>query len=322
MPETERDPGVRAFWSGTISFGLVAIPVHLLAGTRGRDTSLRTLAPDGTPLAREYVCPADGEVLEREDIVRGFPLGDDAFVVVSDEELEALEPERSRDIDLRRFVARDAIDPAFFDRAYLLAPDGSSTKAYRLLADVMEETGQAGVATFVMRGREHLVAILAEGGVLRAVTLRFADELREPDQAGLPVEGKAPAATRRRMEQAIDALAQDAIPAGVLTDEPAAALRAIAQQKLERGEDVIELGEEVAAAPEEEPVDIVAALRRSLRAGGRGDPRRSPPRGAIGAAGDLAGHSKQELYERAKALDIPGRSKMTKDELIAALQGR
>src|SRR5690606_22010540 len=99
----------------------------------------------------------------------------DHFVVVTDEELEALAPEKSRDIDLRRFVDVGAIAPEMCERAYFLTPAGGSTKAYRLLAAAMERTGRAGIATFVMRGKEYLVAILAENGILRTETLRFAD---------------------------------------------------------------------------------------------------------------------------------------------------
>src|SRR5207248_7073669 len=106
--------------------------------------------------------------------------------VVTDEELERLAPEKSRDIDLRRFVEAEAIPPMYFERSYFLVPAGGSAKAYRLLAATMEETHRAGIATFVMRGKEYLVAILSENGILRAETLRFSDEIRSPEDVGLP----------------------------------------------------------------------------------------------------------------------------------------
>src|SRR5207248_9487289 len=109
------------------------------------------------------------------------------------EEPAGLEPRQSRDIDLRQFVSADALDPLYFERAYYLAPAGDSPKAYTLLARIMERTKRAGIATFVMREREYLVALLAERGILRAETLRFADEVREPDEVGLGRAGRTPA---------------------------------------------------------------------------------------------------------------------------------
>ena len=265
----DEDAGARAFWSGTISFGLVSIPVQLLSAHRGRAVSLRSLAPDGTPLAREYWCPEDEQALEREEIIRGWELDDGSFVTVTDEELEGLEPERSRDIDLRQFVPRDEVGPGRFERAYYLSPAGTSLKAYRLLAATLEETDRVGIATFVLRGREHLVAILSQGGVLRAITLRFADELREPAEAGLPVEEEADPAALKRFRALIAARALEALPEDALEDEEAAAIRARAEAKRKAGEGVVELpGAEPGAEEEGEPEDVLETLRRSLRESG------------------------------------------------------
>ena len=161
------------------------------------------LSPEGVPLRREFYDAKSKRAVDRDDIVRGYELEDDEYVVVTDEELESLEPQKSRDIDLRQFVDRDAIDPMYFDRAYFLTPAGESTKAYRLLAETMERTNRAGIATFIMRGKEYLIAILAEDGILRAETLRFADEVRTPDQIGLPEPPKLKAAEVKRFERAI-----------------------------------------------------------------------------------------------------------------------
>ena len=141
------------------------------------------LGPDDQPLVRRYYCSADGEALTNDDIVRGYENDDGSFTVVADEELDALAPRKSRDIDLRRFVEREEIPPQLLERPYVLAPAGESTKAYHLLAETMERRGRAGIATFVMRGKEYLAAIFAEGGMLRAVTMRFASELRTPDES-------------------------------------------------------------------------------------------------------------------------------------------
>ena len=154
------------------------------------------LGPDDQPLVRRYFCSADGKPLTRDDIVRGYENDDGSFTIVADEDLDALAPRKSRDIDLRRFVKREEIPRQLLERPYVLAPAGESTKAYHLLAATMERAGKAGIATFVMRGKEYLAAIFAEGGTLRAVTMRFASELRTPDDVGLPAavraSGRAP----------------------------------------------------------------------------------------------------------------------------------
>ena len=182
----EGDVGARPFWSGTITFGLVSIPVYLYPAHRSVRSSFRLLSPKGVPLSRRYFSAKSGKDLDDDEIVRGFEVATDKYVVVTDEELERLEPEKTRDIDLRRFVDKDEIPPIYFEHAYLLAPAGASVKAYQLLAETMERRGRAGIATFVMRGKEYLVAILAEKGILRAETLRFSDEVRSPQQIGLP----------------------------------------------------------------------------------------------------------------------------------------
>lgn len=305
----------RAFWSGTISFGLVSIPVQLFAATRaGARASLRLLAPDGTPLRREYYCPQDEQALEPDQLVRGYTLESGEVVVVTDEELEALAPEKSRDIDLRRFVPRDQLDPLLFERGYFLGPAGDSTKAYRLLAETMERSGRAGIATFVMRDMEYLVAILADRGVLRAETLRFADEVRTPDDVGLPA---APArvddALRRRLEAAVDALAADELPLDALTDAHTARLLELARAKEARGEGVVRVepaGEEVEAG---EGVDLMALIQKSL---GGGAPRERPARHPERPP---RGRTRRELLERARALGIRGRSAMSKEQLEAAI---
>lgn len=317
-PSDEARPEPRAFWSGTITFGLVSIPVDLYPAVRSRQVSLRMLGPDGHPLTRRYYCSADGEPLSNDELVRGFPWPDGTFVVVSDEELEALEPRKSRDIDLRRFVDRAEIDPRLFERPYILAPAGQSTKAYHLLAQTMERSGRAGIATFVMRGKEYLAAIFAEGGLLRAATLRFADELRTPADVGLPAIQPVPAARRREMEAALEALDRDELDEELLRDDDAARLLALAERKRAEARDVIEVPEVLPAGGEEEEeladvVDIMSLLKErvgAMRAKG------SRPAGVDA----LAGQSKRELMERARALDIRGRSTMSKDELIAAIR--
>jgi DNA end-binding protein Ku len=282
------------------------------------------LGPDDQPLVRRYFSSADGRALAREDIVRGYENDDGSFTVVADDELDALAPRKSRDIDLRRFVAREEIPRQLLERPYVLAPAGDSTKAYHLLAATMEKAGRAGIATFVMRGKEYLAAIFAEGGTLRAVTMRFADELRTPSEIGLPSATRPSAERRQEMERALAELAGDELDTTLLEDEYAARLLELAEAKREARKDVVEIEE---APPEDEEasadvIDIMAVLKQ--RMGAARTPERAGPARAPSARAQshdaLAGKSKKELYEQAQRMDLPGRSSMTRDELIAALR--
>ena len=314
-------PGPRPFWSGTIAFGLVSLPVHLFPAQRSGRVSLRMIDRDGTPLERRYFCTREGIPLARDQIVRGYEVAPDEYVVIEDRELDELAPEKSREIDLRRFVELEAIDPIYFDRAYFLAPERGSTKAYRLLASAMESSSRAGIATFVMRGKEYLVAILAERGILRAETLRFGDELRSADDVGLPALPDAPEDVLADLGRELEALEADRVEPGSLEDREARRLLELVRTKLGAGEDVVE----TAPPPEpdeDEPVDLMEVLKRSLQgkgpAGGNGTGKKSGSRG--GAGDGLTGLSKAELYHLAQERDIEGRSAMTKDELLDALE--
>jgi DNA end-binding protein Ku len=265
-------------WSGVISFGLVAVPVELFAGSRHSTLSLRMLSPDGTPLARRYVCPEDGKELSGDEIERGYEVSEGKFVTVSDEELEQLSPRRSREIALERFVPRDQIDPGWFVRSYFLVPGEEQQRAYRLLAETMEETGRAGIAKFVMHGREYAVAIFADKGILRAETLRFGDELRRPADLGLPQPGDVSAARVRKMARQVDALAQKQLDPAELEDDRIEKLRSLAERKRERDQDVVRAPASAGAAAEgEEPeggqvVDLMALLKQRIgakRSGGQ-----------------------------------------------------
>jgi DNA end-binding protein Ku len=326
----ERDaaPNPRAFWSGTLTFGLVSVPVDLYPAVRSRRTALRTLGADDQPLVRRYFCSLDLKPLGQDDIVRGYENDDGSFTIVADEELDALAPRKSRDIDLRRFVKREEIPRQLLERPYVLAPAGDSTKAYHLLAETMERSGKAGIATFVMRGKEYLAAIFAEGGSLRAVTMRFASELRTPDDIGLPSVHRAPADRRQEMERALAELTEDELDLKLLDDEYASALRELAEAKRDAGRDIVEI-EDVPADDDQESADVIdimavlkermgGAARKPARAQGARAERPAPTQ----AAGDdaLADMSKKELYERAKKLGLSGRSGMSREALIAALR--
>ena len=255
----------RALWSGTISFGLVSVPVELFPANRPGRPGLRWLAPSGLPVQRRYGSSEDGTEVSGGHLIRGYEVAPNEHVVVTDAELEALLPEKSRDIDLTRFVPVEEVDPVLFERAYFLAPGGESVKAYRLLADVMERTGRAGIATFVMRDKEYLVAILSEGGILRAETLRFADEVRSAADVGLPEPKKPKAAEVKKLASAIAARSEKELAPDELVDPWTAKIEALAERKQKKGEDVIEVPE---AAEEEraEVIDLMEVLKRSLGA--------------------------------------------------------
>lgn len=262
--EGDEQPRSRPFWSGTISFGLVTIPVDLYSATRSTRVSLRMLAPSGTPVSRRYF-DEKGKQLDSAELERGYEIEKGEYVVVSDDELEALAPEQSRDIDLTRFVERDSIPPLFFERAYILAPSGNSNLAYRLLASTLERTKRAGIASFVMRGKQYVVAIVAEDGLLRAETLRFAEELRSPESIGLPAPVEATAQKVKSLRAAIHKSHGGAPAASELADEYWKRLEKLVKKKHAAGEDLVN-PEPVESEDEgvADVIDLVAVLRKSL----------------------------------------------------------
>src|SRR4051812_27290019 len=259
-------------WSGTITFGLVSVPVQLVSGNRGNRVSLHMVTEKGQQLARRYFTENGRKPLQSDDIVRGYEIEKGKFVVVEDEDLERLAPEVTRDIDLSVFVPVEDVDPMYFVRSYFLIPGAGGSKAYRLLARVMEETGRAGIARFVMRAKEYLVALIAENGILRAETLRFANELRSPEDVGLPKPAKVSAADERKMATQMKKLYKATFNPKELTDDTAAELIKIAQKKKKAGEDVVKVTaaeEEETAEPSGNVLDLMERLRQSLKTDGK-----------------------------------------------------
>jgi DNA end-binding protein Ku len=261
-----------AFWSGSLSFGLVNVPVLVFPATRHSGVRLRMLSPKGVPLQRRFFCPRDGKEVGADEIVRGYELDDGSYIVVSDRELEAIEPDKTREIDLREFVDLAEIAPAFLERGYYLTPLKEATKAYRLLADVMEKTRRAGIATFVMRDREYLVAIFAENGILCAETLRFHDEIKSPEDIGLPKAVTVPRQRVSAFEHAIDALSKEKLAREELVDQDTRRLRAVIDKKRRTGKDLIRTDQEPVDVNSEEDgdIDLLATIRQSLRHTGKG----------------------------------------------------
>ena len=254
--------GARPFWSGTLTFGLVSVPVELYPGNRSNRVPLRMLSPEGEPLSRRYYSEKTERDFEDDQMVRGYEIEKDKYVIVTDEELERLAPEQSRDIDLRRFVSLAEIPPLHFDRSYFLAPAAGSEKAYKLLAETMVRSELAGIATFVMRGKEYLVAIFPENGILRAETMRFAEEIRSAAEVGLPGKKKLPAATVKKFERLIAKHSHKQLSLKDFKDEQAEKLLKLVERKRKQHKDVVEV-----AVPEREEgkvIDLMAALKKSL----------------------------------------------------------
>jgi len=252
----------RPFWSGTLTFGLVSVPVDLYPGNRTNRAPLRMLGPEGEPLSRRYYAEKTGKDLDDEQMVRGFEYEKGDFVIVTDDELERLAPEQSRDIDLRRFVPLQDIPPLYFDRSYFLAPSEGSEKAYRLLSHAMEKEKLAGVATFVMRGKEYLVAIFPEHEILRAETMRFADEIRSPKEIGLPEKKKVAATAVKKFESLIHKHSNQRLSLNELKDEQTEKLLQLVEKKRKQHKDIVEV--EVSEQEPAKVVDLMEALKRSL----------------------------------------------------------
>lgn len=263
----DRVPRGRPVWSGTLAFGLVTLPVELYPTTRSGGVSLRMIGPDGTPLSRRYFCEADGEILTSDEIVRGYPIGDDEFVMIEDEELEALDPDRSRVIDLDVFVPRGDLDPSYVQNTYVLVPGDDAATAYRLLVASMAEEDRAGIATFVMRGTSYLLAIVSVGGTLRGMTLRYHDEVRSPEDVGLPELETADVDEVKEIEQAAKALAADTLDLSEMEDERSKRIAKLVDKRLKSGKGVHDAPEEEEPSDDEDEapmIDVMQLLRESL----------------------------------------------------------
>ncbi|MGD8923214.1 MAG: Ku protein [Candidatus Zixiibacteriota bacterium] len=185
-------------WSGTLTFGLVILPVRMSpAEDTGRVAFTMLHDRDDAPLHRKLVCSKDGKIVDTAHQVRGFPVGDDDYVVVTDSELESLSPDRSKSIEIERFVDIGAIEPIYFDRPYYLTPEEGVERPYSLLVNALAETKKAGIARFVLEAREYLVAVFSIEDALVLITLHF-DRQRVPSDGIAP---KKPQLKRKTVER-------------------------------------------------------------------------------------------------------------------------
>jgi DNA end-binding protein Ku len=222
------------------------------------------LGPDGQPLSRKYYAEKSGKDLDADDTIRGYEIAENKFVIVTDEELERLAPEKTRDIDLKQFVPADSIPPTYFERGYFLVPAAGSQKAYKLLAGTMDKSGLAGIATFVMRGKEYLIAIFSDNGILRAETMRFADELRSPSAVGLPKKKAAPKATVSKFEKIIANKSKKQFSPNKLADKQTDSLLKLVKKKQSKRGNVVKVEDEMET--DHKVLDLVQVLKKSLGA--------------------------------------------------------
>ena len=220
------------------------------------------LGPEGRPLARKYYAEKTGKDLDADEVVRGYEIDKEKYVVVTDEELERLQPEKTRDIDLKQFVPAESIPPVYFERGYFLTPAAGSQKAYKLLAETMDKSGLAGIATFVMRGKEYLVAIFSDNGILRAETMRFADELRSPADIGLPKKKEPKKAAVTKFEKLITGHAKKQFTPTKLADKQTDELLKLVKKKQKKRGSVVEV--ETETDTDTKVVDLVQILKKSL----------------------------------------------------------
>ena len=240
--------------------------MNLFPANKSSRAPLRMLSPDGEPLSRKYYSEKTEKDLDPDEIVRGYEIDKGKYVVVTDEELERLAPEKTRDIDLKVFVPDESIPPVYFERGYFLTPGAGSEKAYKLLAETMEKGAKAGLATFVMRGKEYLVSIFAEHGILRAETMRFPDELRSPEDVGLPKKTKVPKATVKKFEKLISNKSKKQLSRTTLGDEQTERLLKLVKKKSAQRKNIIEV--ETEERDEGKVIDLMAVLKKSLAAKG------------------------------------------------------
>ena len=248
-------------WSGTISFSLVAIPVQLVKAVKPGRISFRTLHDkDYSPLARRMFCAKQEKIVPPEEIIRGYEIGPDSYLPVTDEELESVSPERSRTIEIIDFIDMNEVDPVYYDHPYYLVPAKGGEKAYRLLAEVMRRTNRAGLAKFVLVEREYLVAVISREGALTLITLHYHEDVL-PAAGSAPEAGKIEAAETERLKESISSMMAAFDPAKYADDRREKVLELLQRKMKEHA-----LVEAPLAGEEEDegPPDLVVALEKIM----------------------------------------------------------
>jgi DNA end-binding protein Ku len=254
-------------WKGAISFGLVTIPVSVYPATEEKGLKFNQLHDeDGGRIRYKRVCEKDGEEVTFEHIVKGYEVEKDRYVVLSDEDFDAVPVESSRAIDIERFVDLDDIDPVMFKKSYYLIPEETGAKAYALLREAMSEDGRVGIAKVSFRDKEHLAALRFKDDAFVLETMYWPDELREADFGGVNVSGKVTDQEMAMARQLIDSLAGEWTPEQ-FSDEYREGLLQIVEAKL-HGQEI----EVVAPEPTAKVVDLMEALKASVAAAKKQEP--------------------------------------------------
>ncbi|MDI3406921.1 non-homologous end joining protein Ku [Streptomyces cavernicola] len=312
----------RPIWSGALTFGLVSLPVRLHSATESHTIRFRQLERGTSDRIRnKHVNERTGAEVAAEDMVKGLET-DGTYVVVEPDELDEIAPGRSRTLEIDGFVDLDEVDPIYFDRTYWLAPKGEEyAKTYALLHEALSRTNRAGIATFVMRNREYLVAVKAEADVLAVHTLHWADEIRDPKEELSPVPGKRrlPEKELKTAVKLVETLDMEWHPEEYRDTYRERVLELVEAKA--KGE-TYEKAEQPPQATD--VVDLMDALQRSVdeageRRGRGGKGRGKGSKGRKKPEGGLEELNKKQLYERAAHAGVPGRSTMNRDELIEAL---
>ena len=256
----------RSIWTGAISFGLVTVPVKLYSAINRKSVRFHQLSgKSGIRIAQKRVDPQNGEEVPYEDIVKGYEIAPDRYVVIEPGELEALSPKKTKTIEIEDFVELAEIDPIFYDHPYYLAPGPGGAKPYRLLLDAMAQTGKVAIARVVIRSKEQLVALRPMGDALGMATMIFADEVLAPDGIDEIAEVQEIKTTKRELEiaeQLVDSLAGKFEPEKY-TDSYREQVLDMIERKAQ--------GEHIAVQPEPEDLtapapDLMGALKASLEA--------------------------------------------------------
>jgi DNA end-binding protein Ku len=303
----------RALWSGSLSFGLVNVPVQLVSAARDLDYHFHELhEKDKARIEQRRFCSEENTEVMWEEVARSFDL-DGKQVVVTDVALGSVEPRKTRTIDIEAFVGVADLDPIYFDHPYFLVPAGESEgtlRAYRLLVETMARSERVALGRFVMRTKEYLAAIRVRDDALELTTMLFHDEVRPTNP--IPTGGKKP--TKKELDEAVAVIEE------LSTDWDPERYEDCYRERLRRVIDDKRKRRKIEAPkPEKEPSpvpDLMAALERTLENARAGRDVRTEP------DGELESLSREELKERAKEEGISGRSKMSKKELVEALSER
>jgi DNA end-binding protein Ku len=279
----------RSIWKGAITFGLVNVPVAMVTATRNHDIRMNLVhAADGVRLKQQRICPADGTIVEWDDVDRGVERADGTFVRITDDELSGLAAEKSRAMEIEDVVPLEQIDPMYVEKSWYLVPAEGGARGYALLASALSGTGRAAIARLTMRGRQQLVSIRSTGTALVVESLRYADEVvaveKVLDEDDL-VEAKDKEVKMARAF--LESLEVDFDPSRYV-DEYQEQLAQLIERKAKEGDFAVQ-PEAAEAAPSSTPVDdIMAALEASLarqRAGSGSGSSNGGSRGASSATG-------------------------------------